>query len=126
MGKIDNFYITPEDFGFRRADITEIAGGNRDENASIALSLLRGATGPKRDIVVMNAILGYTQEYKAEKGDGRPQEALGTQVRVRATETCRRSSPPVWCPETSCSLRPGICSITESSYTDCALSVTGP
>jgi len=55
MGTIDNFYITPEDFGFRRADIKSIAGGNRDENASIALSLLKGETGPKRDIVLMNA-----------------------------------------------------------------------
>lgn len=53
--KVNTYYITPEDFGFHRADIKSLAGGGKKENADITLSILNGEKGPKRDIVIMNS-----------------------------------------------------------------------
>jgi len=54
-GKVENFSITPEDFGIERREIDSIHGGSKEENAAITLSVLRGDAGPKRDIVLMNS-----------------------------------------------------------------------
>jgi len=54
-GKVETFYITPEDFGFKRTDIREISGGDKNKNAEITLSIFNGEMGPKREIVLMNS-----------------------------------------------------------------------
>lgn len=54
-GKVETFYITPEDFGFNRATINSLIGGDKKKNAEITLSILNGQKGPRRDIVVMNS-----------------------------------------------------------------------
>jgi anthranilate phosphoribosyltransferase len=54
-GTVRTFTVRPEDFGLSRASIGDLKGGDREQNASIIRSLLAGATGPKRDIVLMNA-----------------------------------------------------------------------
>jgi anthranilate phosphoribosyltransferase len=69
-GKVESFYVSPEDFGFRTAQSSELAGGDKDENARITLSVLNGETGPRRDIVLMNAAAalvtaGNTEEFSA-------------------------------------------------------------
>jgi anthranilate phosphoribosyltransferase len=53
-GKVETFYITPEDFGFRKADVQSLSGGDKHENAKILRSLFNGDKGPKRDVVLMN------------------------------------------------------------------------
>ncbi len=53
--RVEDFIISPEDFGVPRADLTAIQGGTKDENAFIALSVLKGEKGPRRDIVLMNS-----------------------------------------------------------------------
>ena len=47
--------ITPEEFGFTRCTKEELKGGTPEENAEITRAILRGASGPKRDAVLMNA-----------------------------------------------------------------------
>lgn len=48
--------ITPEDFGLRRAHVDDLQGGDAAENAIILENILSGKeTGPKRDIVLLNA-----------------------------------------------------------------------
>lgn len=47
--------ITPEEFGFTRCTKEELKGGTPEENAEITRAILRGARGPKRDAVLMNA-----------------------------------------------------------------------
>ena len=47
--------ITPEEFGFTRCTKEELKGGTPEENAEITRAILRGAPGPKRDAVLMNA-----------------------------------------------------------------------
>ncbi|GAB4390021.1 MAG: anthranilate phosphoribosyltransferase [Thermodesulfovibrionales bacterium] len=53
-GQVENSIIAPEDFGLRRADVKDLAGGDAEENARITLSVLEGGRGPARDIVLMN------------------------------------------------------------------------
>lgn len=47
--------ITPEEFGFIRCMKEELKGGTPEENAEITRAILRGAPGPKRDAVLVNA-----------------------------------------------------------------------
>ncbi|MCD8213250.1 MAG: anthranilate phosphoribosyltransferase [Campylobacter sp.] len=56
-GKIIEYKITPEQFGFKRAFHSDIQGGASDENAEILKATLRGEiSGAKFDIVVLNAM----------------------------------------------------------------------
>ena len=54
-GFVDTFYIRPEDFGFKKHDHSHLVGNGKDTNARIALSVLNGEEGPRREIVLMNA-----------------------------------------------------------------------
>jgi anthranilate phosphoribosyltransferase len=53
--KIKSYEINPEDFGFKKAGLEDLAGGSAQDNAKILLDILNGLTGPKRDIVLLNA-----------------------------------------------------------------------
>lgn len=54
-GEIKSYEISPEDFGFKRAGIEDLSGGDSGDNAKILLDILNGISGPKRDIVLLNA-----------------------------------------------------------------------
>ncbi len=54
-GVFKKYILTPEQFGLKRASKEEIVGGTPDENAKIALDILNGKKGPKRDAVLLNA-----------------------------------------------------------------------
>ena len=54
-GAVRRFTVTPEDAGLARATIADIRGGDAEENAAALRALLDGATGPYRDIVLLNA-----------------------------------------------------------------------
>ncbi len=55
-GKVTTFTISPEQFGFARATLEDLRGGEGAENAKITRAILSGTeTGAKRDIVVLNA-----------------------------------------------------------------------
>ncbi len=47
--------VSPEDFGFARANIVEIRGGTAKQNSEILRSILSGEAGARRNIIVMNA-----------------------------------------------------------------------
>lgn len=53
--KIKHYYIAPENFGLKRASLEDIRGGDAVENAAIAMSVLKGSKGPRRDVVLLNA-----------------------------------------------------------------------
>lgn len=65
-GRLDTFYVSPEDFGLPRSDIKSIVGGDKDENARILISILKGEKSPKRDIVLMNSSAALVVAGKAE------------------------------------------------------------
>lgn len=54
-GDIKTYSITPEEFGLKRASIEDLRGGTAEENAAITISILSGAQGPKKDIVLLNS-----------------------------------------------------------------------
>jgi anthranilate phosphoribosyltransferase len=54
-GEIRTYRLLPEELGLRRATISELAGGDAETNARIAVQLLRGRKGPQRDAVLLNA-----------------------------------------------------------------------
>jgi len=53
-GSINSYAISPEDFGLSRASLNSLRGGTIDENAALLRSILEGAPGPQRDVVLMN------------------------------------------------------------------------
>jgi anthranilate phosphoribosyltransferase len=54
-GAVKTYTLAPEDFGFTRSRLEDLAGGTPQENASMMLEILRGARGPKHDVVAFNA-----------------------------------------------------------------------
>lgn len=54
-GRINSYFISPEQFGFTRCKQEDLRGGDPMENAQIAREILSGVKGAKRDTVVMNA-----------------------------------------------------------------------
>jgi anthranilate phosphoribosyltransferase len=54
-GEVRTFDIAPEDYGFRRATVEAIRGGDARENARIIHEVLASERGPRRDMVLLNA-----------------------------------------------------------------------
>ena len=55
-GRITERQVNPQDFGIEPADIEQLKGGSVSANAKIIKDILNGKdTGPRRDIVVLNA-----------------------------------------------------------------------
>lgn len=54
-GEFLSYVITPEQFGFTRCSKDELTGGSPQDNAQIALAILKGEKGPRRDAVVLNS-----------------------------------------------------------------------
>lgn len=57
-GRVEKSVWMPEDFGVPKVALDMLAGGDAADNAKIAVELLGGMKGPKRDIVLMNAAVG--------------------------------------------------------------------
>jgi anthranilate phosphoribosyltransferase len=59
-GEVTAHTLDPEPLGFSRANIEELRGGDRAENARILIGVLAGHIhGPKRDVVILNAAAGF-------------------------------------------------------------------
>lgn len=65
-GRIRNYYITPQKFGIRRADLEDIKGGDAKENSGIVVSVLKAERSPRRDVVLLNAAAGLVSGFKAK------------------------------------------------------------
>jgi anthranilate phosphoribosyltransferase len=64
---IDVYCITPEKFGIKRANISELRGGDAKQNAQIILDILSGKEkGAKRDVVVLNSAFALVAAGKAK------------------------------------------------------------
>jgi anthranilate phosphoribosyltransferase len=53
-GLVRTSAVRPGDFGVPRAQIADLRGGDREENAEIIRRILAGDPGPRRDMVVVN------------------------------------------------------------------------
>ncbi|MDT5402581.1 MAG: anthranilate phosphoribosyltransferase [Mycobacterium sp.] len=54
-GTVERLKFDPAAFGFRRADVAELTGGDAEANATSVREVFAGATGPVRDAVMLNA-----------------------------------------------------------------------
>lgn len=62
-GKVNSFFLTPEQLGLSRCKSADLVGGDPAENARIARDILSGVKGPKRDITVLNAAVCLYMKY---------------------------------------------------------------
>ena len=70
-GSYKSYVIAPEDFGIERCTPEDLKGGDPKENADIAISILNGEKGPKRNAVLMNSGAGlYIAGKAASIADG--------------------------------------------------------
>lgn len=53
-GRLNSFFLDPEQLGFSKCAAEELVGGNPEENAQIAWDILKGQKGAKRDVVLLN------------------------------------------------------------------------
>jgi anthranilate phosphoribosyltransferase len=65
-GQVSSQSITPEDLGLASAGLDRITGGSVEQNLDIALDILKGGKGPKRDMVLMNAAAAITAAGAAD------------------------------------------------------------
>jgi anthranilate phosphoribosyltransferase len=70
-GRIQDYTLTPEDFGVPRARPEDLKGGDPAECADLFRRVLGGEAGPARDIVLVNAAAAVYVSGKAENlGEG--------------------------------------------------------
>jgi anthranilate phosphoribosyltransferase len=54
-GTVRQYIVTPEEFGFERAPLSALAGGDALANGAILTAVFAGERGPRRDVVLLNA-----------------------------------------------------------------------
>ncbi len=65
-GRVETFTFSPESVGISRTNGRTLTGGSPDENAKTIIAILDGATGAKRDAVVLNAAFVIAVSGRAE------------------------------------------------------------
>jgi anthranilate phosphoribosyltransferase len=75
-GSVRRFVVNPDEFGFGLSSLEAARGGTPQENAALIQRIFEGETGPRRDIVLMNAaaalvVTGVAQDLR----DGAAQAA---------------------------------------------------
>ena len=64
-GGVNTYTLDPTELGIPMAQSSDLKGGTPEENAEMTLSILKGDTGPKRDIVLLNAAAAIVAGGKA-------------------------------------------------------------
>jgi anthranilate phosphoribosyltransferase len=94
-GSIHTFSVTPEDAGLTRAPIAAIKGGDASFNAEALMGMLRGALGPYRDTVLLNAAAALIVAGRAgdlQEGVEQAARAIASGAALNTLETMRRVS----------------------------------
>ncbi len=65
-GAVKTYEVTPEEFGFVRAALADIGGGDAAENATLIRELLAGKKSPRRDVVLLNAAAALVAAARAD------------------------------------------------------------
>src|SRR5204862_2622048 len=70
-GSVRTYVVDPAELGLAAASLDDLRGGDAALNASLARRVLDGATGPHRDIVLLNAAAGIVAAgLAADLGEG--------------------------------------------------------
>jgi anthranilate phosphoribosyltransferase len=94
-GVVRSFIVTPEDAGLPRAPLAAIRGGEAAVNAAALGALLRGAAGPYRDTVLLNAAAALIVADRAEDlraGVALAAAAIDGGAALAALESLRRET----------------------------------
>jgi len=92
-GSVNRYEVTPEDFAVEPALLAAIRGGSAGESAALIRAILAGESGPRRDIVVINAAAALVTAGAADsfkKGARMAKEALDSGAAARKLEEMRR------------------------------------
>ncbi len=65
-GSVKTYEVTPEEFGMKRATLTDISGGDATENATIIRAVLEGKKSPHRDVVLLNSAAALVAAGRAD------------------------------------------------------------
>jgi len=57
--KVESYQLDPQEYGFERAPIEALRGGGAQDNSRIINDIVSGSSGPKRDMVVLNAATAF-------------------------------------------------------------------
>ena len=66
QGSVHTYEVTPEEFGFARASLQDISGGDAQENAKIIRGMLDGKKSACRDVVLLNAAAALVAAERAD------------------------------------------------------------
>lgn len=58
-GEVNEYQVEPGELGFGVAHSSDLKGGLAEQNAQVAVGVLEGASGPMRDVIVLNAAAGF-------------------------------------------------------------------
>lgn len=89
-GGFKTYEITPEQFGLRRCDKKELAGGKPEDNARIAREILSGKEDARMDAVLLNAGAALhiaLDNVSLEEGINRAREIIISQKAMRQLDT---------------------------------------
>jgi len=95
QGNVSTYEIKPEDFGFKRAALNDLTGGDASLNAQILLDILNGERGAKRDIVVLNAaaaIFAADKVKSIKEGIALAQDAIDSKKALEKFELLKKYS----------------------------------
>ena len=99
-GKVEDFQLDPRDLGLPRANADALKGGTPPENAALLMQVLNGETGPRRDVVLLNAAAAVLAAGRANdwpRAMEVARESLDSgrarQVLNRLVETSKTPSP---------------------------------
>ena len=68
-GELRESMLDPANLGLARSEVGELRGGDPEASAAIALALLHGETGPRRDVVLLNAAAALEVSGRASSLD---------------------------------------------------------
>ena len=94
-GHVNTFYVHPGDVGLAKTTPETLRGGEAKDNAAIARTILAGAAGPQRDIVLLNAGASLLIAGKAStvpEGIAMAAEAIDSGRAMQALEALIRTS----------------------------------
>ncbi len=68
-GDVRESMLDPADLGLARSEVEDLRGGDPEASAAIALSILRGEIGPRRDVVLLNTAAALEVSGRASSLD---------------------------------------------------------
>ncbi|HKX33974.1 MAG TPA: anthranilate phosphoribosyltransferase, partial [Actinomycetota bacterium] len=68
-GELHESMLDPADLGLARSEVGDLRGGDPEASAAIALEILHGETGPRRDVVLLNAAAALEVSGRASSID---------------------------------------------------------